>query len=106
LDCTLGWFTEQTWQGVKLASLLDLCSIAENVQMIRLESATGYAHYLPVSEARQVLLATHVGGEPLTHLHGAPLRAVVPTHRGWYWVKWLVKIEAAGGWGSAPKYTH
>ncbi|HYH05137.1 MAG TPA: molybdopterin-dependent oxidoreductase [Bacillota bacterium] len=26
--------------------------------------------------------------------HGFPLRAVVPSRRGWFWVKWLAKIEA------------
>ncbi len=58
-----------------------------------MRSVTGYEHDLPMIEARDVLLATHVGGEPLTHVHGAPLRAVVPTRRGWFWVKWLTRIE-------------
>ena len=40
-----------------------------------------------------VVLATHVGGEPLTHGHGAPCRLVVPGHRGFQWVKWVSRVE-------------
>jgi hypothetical protein len=102
LDCTLGWYTVQSWQGVRLADLLGLERLDAKVAAaqerqgalgVRLEAVTGYAHFLPLAEARLVLLATHVGGEALEHLHGFPLRVVVPTRRGWFWVKWLRKIE-------------
>lgn len=39
------------------------------------------------------LLVTHIGGEPLTHEHGAPLRLLVPGHYGMKSVKWLTRIE-------------
>jgi len=93
LDCTLGWFTTQVWRGVYLYDLMEAAGVAEGAVWVRLESVTEYALGLPIVEAQQVLLATHVGGEPLEHLHGAPLRAVVPSRRGWYWVKWLGRIE-------------
>jgi DMSO/TMAO reductase YedYZ molybdopterin-dependent catalytic subunit len=47
----------------------------------------------PIQEAREMLLATHVTGEVLGASHGFPLRAVIPGRRGWFWMKWLVKIE-------------
>ena len=93
LDCTLGWYTTQKWQGVTLVSLLELAGAPSEPAAVRLESVTGYAHILPFTEARDVLLATHVGGEPLAPSHGFPLRAVVPSRRGWFWVKWLAKID-------------
>lgn len=93
LDCTLGWYTTQVWGGVYLHDLLNATGIAGGAVWVRLESVTGYARSLPIVEAQEVLLATHVGGEPLEHLHGAPLRAVVPSRRGWYWVKWLDQVE-------------
>jgi DMSO/TMAO reductase YedYZ molybdopterin-dependent catalytic subunit len=34
-----------------------------------------------------------VGGEALDHVHGFPLRAVVPARRGWFWVKWVGEVE-------------
>jgi DMSO/TMAO reductase YedYZ molybdopterin-dependent catalytic subunit len=60
---------------------------------VRLESVTGYSFLIPATEVDQVLLATHVGGETLNFEHGFPLRAVVPSRRGWFWVKWLSRIE-------------
>jgi hypothetical protein len=89
LDCTLGWYTTQSWRGVPLVEVLKLCEALPQALGVRLESVTGYARSLPMIEAQEVLLATHIGDEPLEHWHGYPLRAVVPTRRGWYWVKWL-----------------
>ena len=60
---------------------------------VRLISITGYNHTYPLQEARNILLATHVGGEVLAPRHGYPLRAVVPGRRGWFWVKWLARID-------------
>ncbi len=39
------------------------------------------------------LLATHIGGEPLTLEHGAPMRLIVPNHYAMKSVKWLTHIE-------------
>jgi hypothetical protein len=93
LDCTLGWFTIQNWGGIRLEDLLERAKTSPQAFAVRIESVTGYAHILPMSEARQILLATHVGGEVLDHWHGFPLRAVVPSRRGWFWVKWIRRIE-------------
>ena len=54
-------------------------------------SATGYVRRLPMTD--QLLLATAVGGAPLTPEHGSPVRLVVPGRRGYHWVKWVVRIE-------------
>jgi DMSO/TMAO reductase YedYZ molybdopterin-dependent catalytic subunit len=40
------------------------------------------------------ILATHIGGEPLTREHGAPVRLIVPGHYAMSSVKWLIRIEA------------
>lgn len=93
LDCTLGWYTVQNWSGITLRDLLAELGVSPQAAGVRFESVTGYAHILPMGEAKDVLLATHVGGEPLEHWHGFPLRAVVPSRRGWFWVKWLQRIE-------------
>jgi DMSO/TMAO reductase YedYZ molybdopterin-dependent catalytic subunit len=39
------------------------------------------------------LLVTHIGGEPLSMAHGAPLRLIVPGHYAMKSVKWLVRVE-------------
>lgn len=54
---------------------------------------TGYRWSLPIEEAEDALLATHVGGERLSHGHGAPARLVAPDRRGFQWVKWVTRVE-------------
>lgn len=92
LDCTSGWYSLQEWAGVPLVRLLEAAGGLEAAG-VRLASTTGYNHTFPMAEARKILLATHVGGEPLAPRHGYPLRAIVPDRRGWFWVKWLTRVE-------------
>ncbi|MEJ2601415.1 MAG: molybdopterin-dependent oxidoreductase [Anaerolineales bacterium] len=93
IDCTSGWYSLQNWKGAPLVDLLAQAGAGEDVVGVRLVSATGYHHTFPVQEARTILLATHVSGQVLAPRHGFPLRAVVPDRRGWFWVKWLSRIE-------------
>jgi hypothetical protein len=93
VDCTLGWYSTQIWRGVRLADLLMASGARPQARAIRLKAATGYMQTFTPAEARGILLATHVGNERLEHWHGFPLRAVVPSRRGWFWVKWLAEIE-------------
>ena len=109
LDCTLGWYTTQSWRGARLSDLLSPAGPAPNTFGVRLESVTGYALILPWREAQEALLATHVGGETLAFEHGFPIRVVVPSRRGWYWVKWLARIEVValqgpGGVGGVDSF--
>jgi DMSO/TMAO reductase YedYZ molybdopterin-dependent catalytic subunit len=92
VDCTSGWYSVQEWSGVPLAQLLEAAG-GLDAAGVRLVSATQYNHAYPMAEARTILLATHVGGEVLDPRHGYPLRAVVPDRRGWFWVKWLTRID-------------
>ena len=93
LDCTNGWWTVQNWGGIPLDTLLAQANVKNNAIGVRMTSVTGYSQVFTLGEARQVLVCTHVGGEPISHLHGAPARAVVPSRRGWFWVKWLSEIK-------------
>lgn len=93
LDCTIGWYTVQRWRGVAFTDLLNTASPSKDFFGVRLTAVSGESKTLPAYEAEQVLLATHVGGDPLSHWHGFPMRVVIPTRRGWFWIKWLEKIE-------------
>lgn len=93
LDCTVGWFTNQEWSGVALRDLLQLAGYERSPTLVKLQAAEGYFHIYGSRELDEILLATHVGGQPLEHRHGYPLRAVVPSRRGWFWVKWLAKVQ-------------
>jgi DMSO/TMAO reductase YedYZ molybdopterin-dependent catalytic subunit len=47
-----------------------------------------------LAQSKLPILATHIGGEPLTLEHGAPVRLIVPGHYAMKSVKWLTRIEA------------
>lgn len=93
LDCTGGWYTVQEWQGIRVGKLLEAVDPVTEANWVRFESITGYRWNLPIDEAREALLATHVGGQQLSHGHGFPLRLVAPGRRGFQWVKWVTRIE-------------
>jgi DMSO/TMAO reductase YedYZ molybdopterin-dependent catalytic subunit len=97
LDCTGGFYSTQHWQGVRVGTLLDAAGLAPDAENVRFVSITGYRWSLPIAQARTALLATHLGGEGLSHGHGAPARLVAPGERGLVWVKWLVAIEVLTG---------
>ncbi|WP_345781965.1 molybdopterin-dependent oxidoreductase [Natrinema salsiterrestre] len=93
LDCTSGWYTVQRWGGIRVGDLLERVDAEADATHVRFVSATGYRWTLPIDEARDALLATRVGGERLSHGHGAPLRLVAPGRRGFQWVKWVDRVE-------------
>ena len=93
LDCTSGWYTVQEWRGVRVGDLLAAAEPTAEARYVRFVSVTGYRWSLPVEEARDALLATHVGDERLSHGHGAPARLVAPGRRGFQWVKWVERVE-------------
>ncbi len=93
LDCTGGWYTVQTWRGVRLTELLPNAQIRPEAKGILLRGVADYTAPFTLAQAEEIILATHVSGEVLDHSHGFPLRAVVPSRRGWHWVKWLTEIE-------------
>ncbi|WP_424013580.1 molybdopterin-dependent oxidoreductase [Halorubrum xinjiangense] len=99
LDCTSGWYTVQEWGGIRIGDLLEAAggvgsdSSDREPAYVRFTSVTGYRWSLPIEEAEEALLATHVGGERLSHGHGAPARLVAPDRRGFQWVKWVTRVE-------------
>jgi hypothetical protein len=93
LDCTGGWYTVQTWRGIRLMELLSQADIHPEAVGIVLRGLQDYTAPFTLAQAEEILFATHVSGEVLNHSHGFPLRAVVPSRRGWHWVKWMMEIE-------------
>ncbi len=90
LDCTSGWYAVQDWTGAPASALLRDTGSA---QSLLVHSASGYWVRLPVRDLDRLLLATAVDGQPLSPVHGYPLRLVAPGRRGYWWVKWVDRIE-------------
>jgi DMSO/TMAO reductase YedYZ molybdopterin-dependent catalytic subunit len=93
LDCTSGWWSEQVWSGIRLTDVLHSGGL--NPEAVAAVSVTGHRIVLPLTDLSEAILATHVGGEPISPGHGYPLRLIVPGFRGYHWVKWLASLEPA-----------
>jgi DMSO/TMAO reductase YedYZ molybdopterin-dependent catalytic subunit len=104
LDCTGGWYTEQRWTGVPVRTLLAGAGVQDSARSVVFHAQTGYRRRYSIRQARQMLLAVEVSGEPLSRGHGYPVRLVAPGHRGYGWVKWVVRIELSDlpGWVESP----
>jgi hypothetical protein len=89
LDCTGGWYSTQVWTGTRLDRLIDRASGTSIV----VRSTTGYWRRFPIEHTGDLLLATRVAGDPLPDGNGGPVRLVAPGRRGYWWVKWVERVE-------------
>ena len=89
LDCTGGWWSRQSWDAVPLADLMP----SIGAPTLEVTSMTGYSRLFPARDASNLYLAIGYNGEPLRRGHGAPVRLVAPGRRGFWWVKWVHRID-------------
>ena len=75
LDCTSGWYSDQIWGGVMLSDVIKNVDASADVRACIVHSVTGYTRRYSSDEFDRLMLATRVGGEPLWHGHGAPMRS-------------------------------
>ena len=97
------------FSGVSLSTILELAGLKDGAAWVMAEGwDTGvpsnappgqapfnYAKALPLEKAQHpdTILAWAMNGEPLDHLHGAPVRLIVPGWAGNWSVKWLRRLE-------------
>jgi DMSO/TMAO reductase YedYZ molybdopterin-dependent catalytic subunit len=83
------------WGGIPAAEVLRAAPPAGSVTHVMVWADYGYSANLRIADfaAETTLLATHLGGAPLTPEHGFPLRLVVPSLYAWKSVKWVRAIE-------------
>ena len=101
LDCTSGWYSHQDWTGVPLGTLVHR---GPGTQSVYVHSVTGYWVRFPGHDLDRLLLATQVGGAPLSADHGFPVRLVAPGRRGYWWVKWVdrIEVQTTPSWWQPP----
>ncbi|MFN2317983.1 MAG: sulfite oxidase [Gemmatimonadales bacterium] len=92
------------WQGVSLRDVLERCQVDPAARHVGFTGGDlverggdqfGFGASIPLVKALHpdVLLATHLDGQPLPPAHGYPVRVVVPGWVGARSVKWLREIE-------------
>ena len=105
--CIQGWSGVAEWGGLSLEELITLVRPHPNARRVvfhsfgdGVEFATGESHgryydSLSIENALhpQSLLAYEMNGQPLSQLHGAPLRLRVENQLGFKMVKWIESIE-------------
>ena len=90
------------WTGVRLRDVLSHAGAqpsARHLQMLGADRPVStmtplFIRSIPIEKAMHpdTLLATHMNGEPLPPLHGAPLRLITPGWMGDACVKWLTDL--------------
>lgn len=105
--CIQGWSGIAEWSGLRVADLIALVrpkpearavvfySFSEGVVLLDPARRGQYYDSLSMDNARnpQTLLAYAMNGQPLTPLHGAPLRLRVENQLGFKMVKWINAVE-------------
>jgi len=108
------------WTGVRLRDVLShvgVQSSARHLQMLGADRPVStmtplFLRSIPIEKAihPDTLLATHMNGEPLPLLHGAPLRLITPGWMGDACVKWLtvltLQAEEAKGFYMETAYRY
>ena len=109
LHCVTTWTKPQLeWSGWRFRDLyesvvLPRCQPADEVRFVVFFGLDGYRCSLPIEDALsdELLIADTLDGEPLSPLHGAPLRVVCPTRYAYKNLKHLsglaLRREAPAG---------
>ncbi|WP_379157492.1 molybdopterin-dependent oxidoreductase [Paenibacillus sp. sgz5001063] len=95
--CVTGWSVyKNTWEGLPLASLLDMAGVKNMATTVKFYSGDGvYTDSLTLAQARMedVMVAVLHDGKPIPNQLGGPVRLVTPQMYAYKSVKWLNRIE-------------
>ncbi|MEP7272097.1 MAG: sulfite oxidase-like oxidoreductase [Acidobacteriota bacterium] len=84
------------WEGVSTRVIATEFGVQSEAKFVILHALDhGWTTNLPLSMflAEDSLLASMHDGQPISHEHGGPLRAVIPQLYAWKSAKWLTKVE-------------
>jgi DMSO/TMAO reductase YedYZ molybdopterin-dependent catalytic subunit/thiosulfate reductase cytochrome b subunit len=99
--CIQGWSGIARWRGLPMKVLVELVKPTPDAKVVVFysfgEGLYGGTYYetqrLGNVLKPECLLATHMNGEPLDEVYGAPLRLRVENQLGYKMVKWIERIE-------------
>ena len=101
LQWTHGAMGNARWTGVAVAELLERAGMKPSAAHLHLFGGDGPPGKVPPfyrsidlkKALADAIVAYEMNGEPLPHLHGGPVRLVVPGWTGNHWMKWLVRLS-------------
>ena len=84
-----------TFNGVAVATLLEIAKPLQSATHVVAFSHTGYTTNLPIADVLEgkALVVWDVDGEPLPREHGGPARMIVPHLYFWKSAKWVAGIR-------------
>lgn len=90
-----GLMSNAEWRGVPMADLLNAAGVRSGAVEVVLRGADGYTDTFSIDKALDptTLVVYEINGEPLSRIHGFPVRIVVPGLFGEKNVKWVTGIE-------------
>jgi DMSO/TMAO reductase YedYZ molybdopterin-dependent catalytic subunit len=94
--CVTRWSRfDNEWSGVAMKEILALVRPKPLATHVLIHAEEGFTANVPLVDLdrKEVLLATHHDGAPLTADHGFPVRLIVPHLYAWKSVKWLRGLE-------------
>jgi len=94
--CVTTWSKmDMAWRGVRLVDLAALAQPKETATHLMCYGYDTYTTNLSLVEALKpdVLLGHTVDGEPLSRVHGGPVRMITPQLYAWKGSKWIKRLE-------------
>ena len=103
-----GLISNARWKGVPLPTILNAAKPKSGLDALLFHAADGYYETFPIAKAFEptTLLVYEMNGGPIPHIHGFPLRLIVPGLYGEKNPKWLTKIELLTANDPRLKKTH
>ena len=104
IQWTKGAIGNARWTGVRMADVLKRAGVQGTGKFVIMNAADrpvgtmpDFIRQLPIEKAMHpdTLLAYEMNGQPLTPLHGFPLRVIAPGWEGAYAVKWLTSLRVS-----------
>jgi DMSO/TMAO reductase YedYZ molybdopterin-dependent catalytic subunit len=85
------------WTGVRLSDVLARAKLRPEARAIHLRAADGFYESVSAADLAdpRTLLVYAMNREPLTDVHGFPLRIYIPNRHGMKLPKWIIQLHAS-----------
>jgi DMSO/TMAO reductase YedYZ molybdopterin-dependent catalytic subunit len=95
INCVEGWSVTALWEGIPLATLLDLVAPQSEANTIIFHASDGYTTSLPLDFVlgRNLIIADRINGIALPASNGFPFQLVAEDKWGYKWIRWITRIE-------------